>query len=98
MSVLANLQHLSGGGGVPNKAKRRKIARRMMAKVRGYPEQRLMVQQALRDGPPLMCIQANRRGGKTEGDGTGITAMLVAEDNFKVVQLTPFLPSPTKAW
>lgn len=97
MSVLAGLRQLTGGG-VPSQQNRRRIARRMMQKVRGYPEQRAMVQQALRDGPPLTCIQANRRAGKTEGVGTALVAQLVAEDGYTIVQLTQHLPLPTQQW
>ena len=97
MSLVASLRALKGSD-VPTRAKRRRIARAMMAKIRGYPEQRTMVQQALRDGPPLMCIQANRRAGKTEGDGTAILAKMVAEDGYTVVQITQLLPLPTQQW
>lgn len=80
-------------GGSLSVEARREVARRVLAPVKGHPKQWAALQM-LRTSR-LLCVQANRRAGKTYGIVRYLLARCVAKTT-KVVILTHFLAQPTK--
>ena len=69
----------------------------ILDRLRGYPEQHHAVGVAAT--AKLVCLQANRRAGKTEGFGAGLVeSRLINRDHYVVRVLTHRLAAPTNNW
>lgn len=97
MSTLDRIRKADRAGSkVPDVARRRAIARDIMAPVLAYPEQLSLIKAMVRS--PQVAVRKNRRAGGTEGPGRFIVAEAIARSGWSCSILTKHLAAPTINW
>ena len=81
--------------GMPQ-GERENIAQSILEPTLGYPSQLKLWE--LLQSDPMVCAQANRRAGKTEGLGRPVLAAAIARDNWTCVIASKTLSAPTLNW
>lgn len=97
MSVLARIRRADKAAGrVPDLERRKAISREIMAPVRAYPQQWLLIVALFT--LLLIAVRKNRRAGGTEGLGRYALARCIGEPGWSCSIFTKHLAAPTINW
>lgn len=97
MSTLDRIRKADKRGAkLPTPEQRKEIARQIMAPVRAYPQQWLLIVALVT--MLLIAVRKNRRAGGTEGVGRYVLARCIGEPGWSCSIFTKHLAAPTINW